>query len=53
MDGGLETKPIVQARSQNFAMGRAVLGIWGQSPQPPEANGGMGAKPPVTGSMGV
>ena len=36
-----------QARSQKFAMGEAVLGVWGRSPQPPEANGGLGAKPPA------
>ena len=29
-----------QARSQKFAMGRAVLGVWGRGPQSPEANGG-------------
>ena len=47
MDGGLEAKPSVQARSQKFAMSGAVFGIWGRSPQPPEANGGMGSKPPA------
>ena len=31
-----------QARSQKFTMGGAVLGVWGRSPQPPEA-GGLGA----------
>ena len=31
-----------QARSQKFAMGGAVFGVWGRSPQPPEANGGLG-----------
>ena len=32
-----------QARSQKFAMG-----VWGRSPQLPEA-GGLGAKPPAAG----
>ena len=41
-----------QARSQKFAMGGAVLGVWGRSPQPPEANGGLGAKPPAAGGWG-
>ena len=50
----------VQARSQKFAMGGAVLGVlfwgsgcFGRSPQPPEANGGVGAKPPAAGGTGV
>ena len=30
----------------------AVLGVWGRSPQPPEANGGLGAKPPAAGGWG-
>ena len=42
----------MQARSQKFAMGGAVLGVWGRSPQPPEANGGLGAKPPAAGGWG-
>ena len=40
MDGGLEAKPPVQARSQKFAMGGLCLGFRGLRPQPPEANGG-------------
>ena len=54
-----------QARSRKFAMGGAVWGVWGRSPQPPEANGGwgrspqlpeaggLGAKPPAAGGTGV
>ena len=42
---------LAQARSQKFAMG-AVWGVWGRSPQPLEANGGMGAKPPASGGWG-
>ena len=42
----------VQGRSQKCAMGGAVLGVWGRSPQPPEANGGLGAKPPAAESWG-
>ena len=42
----------MQARSQKFAMGGAVVGVWGRSPQPPEANGGLGAKPPAAGDLG-
>ena len=54
-----------QARSQKFAMGglfwgsgggapsrRRPMGVWGRSPQPPEA-GGLGAKPPAAGGTGV
>ena len=41
-----------QARSQKFAMGGAVLGVWGQGPQSPEANGGEGAKPPAAEDLG-
>ena len=42
----------IQARSQKFAMGGAVLGVWGRSPQPLEANGGLGAKPPAAEGWG-
>ena len=31
--------------------GGAVLGVWGRSPQLPEANGGFGAKPPAAGGQ--
>ena len=41
-----------QARSQKFAMGGAVLGVWGRSPQPLEP-GGLGAEPPAAGGTGV
>ena len=54
-----------QARSQKFAMGglfggsgggapsrRRPMGVWGRSPQLPEA-GGLGAKPPAAGGTGV
>ena len=41
-----------QARSQKFVMGGAVWGVWGRSPQPPEANGGLGAKPSAAGGWG-
>ena len=30
----------------------AVLGVWGQSPQPPETNGGLGAKPSAAEGWG-
>ena len=40
-----------QARSQKFEIGGAVLGVWGRSPQPPEANGGLGAKPSAAGGQ--
>ena len=37
----------MQARSQKLAMGLgAVLEVWGQSSQPPEARG-LGAEPPA------
>ena len=36
-----------EARSQKFAIEGAVVGVWGQSPQPPEAIGGLGAEPPA------
>ena len=42
-----------QARSQKFAKGGAVWGVWGRSPQPPEANGGLGAEPPAAGGWGL
>ena len=38
-----------QARSQKFEMG----GVWGRSPQPPETNGGQGAKPPAAGGSKI
>ena len=41
-----------QARSQKFAMGGLFGGVWGRSLQPPEANGGLGAKPPAAGGWG-
>ena len=40
-----ETTPLVQARSQKFAMGGAVWGVWGRSPQLPEARGCGGGAP--------
>ena len=33
--------------------GGAVLGVWGRSPQPPEANGSLGAKPPAAEGWGL
>ena len=48
----LKTGTLAQARSQKFAMGGAFWGVWGRSPQPPEANGGLGAKPPAAGGWG-
>ena len=54
-----------QARSQKFAMGGLFggsgggdpsrlrpMGVWGRSPQLPEA-GGLGAMPPAAGGTGV
>ena len=41
-----------QARSRKFAMGGAVLGVWGRSPQLLEA-GSLGAKPPAARGTGV
>ena len=38
--------------ARNSQWGGAVLGVWGRSPQPPEANGGLGAKPPAAGGWG-
>ena len=38
--------------ARNSQWGGAILGVWGRSPQPPEANGGLGAKPPATGGWG-
>ena len=32
--------------------GEAVLKVWGPSPQPPEINGGLGAKPPAARGWG-
>ena len=43
----------IQARSQKFSMGGTVLGVWGRSPQPPEANGDLRAKLSAAGGMGV
>ena len=42
---------LVQARYQKLAT-RAVLGVWGRSPQPPEVKGLWGAKPPAAGGWG-
>jgi len=47
---------------QYIAVGRRVArisswgansGVWGRSPQSPEANGGLGAKPPAAGGLGA
>ena len=38
--------------ARNSQWGGAVWGVWGRSPQPPEANGGLGAKPPAAGGWG-
>ena len=46
------TNMLSQARSQKFAMGGAVLRVWGRSPQLPEA-GSLEAKPPAAGGTGV
>ena len=43
------TDSLLQARSQKFVMGGTVWWVWGRSPQPPEANGGLGAKPQGAG----
>ena len=32
---------------------RVVLEVWGRSPRPPEANGGLGAKHPAAGVWGL
>ena len=53
LDGGTLKLDGGQARSQKFAMGGAVLGVWEWSPQTPEANGGVGAKPPAAGGWGL
>ena len=53
MDGGLEAKLPVQARSQKSAMRGAILEIWGRSPQPAEGIGGVEAKSRAVGSTGV
>ena len=37
----------IQARSQKFAMRRAILVVWGLRRQPPEASGGLEAEPPA------
>ena len=59
MDGGLEAKPPVQARSQKFAMGGcfgnlgveppAAGGQWGYGGKAPSRRkqGGLGAEPPA------
>ena len=38
--------------ARNSQWGGAVWGVWGRNPQPPEANGGVGAKPPAAGGWG-
>ena len=44
-----------QARSEKICNGGTVSETWGQSLQPPEAIGGLGAKPPVSvgGPFGI
>ena len=41
-DCGSEVQIYIQARSQKFAVGGAVVGAWGRIPQPPEARGSGG-----------
>ena len=50
-----ETTPLVQARSQKFAMGGLFAGSGGEAPnrRRPMGAGGLGAKPPATGGTGV
>ena len=45
---------VSQAYSQKFVMGGGGgnLGVWGQSPTPLEANGGLKAKPRAVGGWG-
>ena len=53
--GGLGADPPAaegQWGSGGEAPSRRRLGGWGQSPQPPETNGGLGAKPPAAGGWG-
>ena len=38
--------------ARNPQWGGGCLGVWGRSPQPLEANGGLGAKPPAAGGWG-
>ena len=42
-----------QAHSQKFTIRGAALGVWGLSPHPPEAIGGLGVKPTAAGGTEV
>ena len=44
---------ITRRVARNSQWGGLFEGVWGRSPQPPEANGGLGAKPPAAGGTGV
>ena len=46
-------RKVWQARNQKVAIEGAVFGVWGPSPQSPEAIGGLGAKLPAAGGTGV
>ena len=45
-------KLVARHVARNSQWGGAVLGVWGWSPQPPEANGELGEKPPVASGWG-
>ena len=38
--------------ARNSQWGGCFWGVWGRSPQPPDASGGLGAKPPAAGGWG-
>ena len=42
--------PVARRVARNSEWG-ADLGVWGQSPQPPEANGGLRVKAPAAGGL--
>ena len=46
------TRSYLFGRVARKSLWGAVLGVWGRSPQPPEANGGLGAKPAAAGGCG-
>ena len=42
---------ITRRVARNSQWGEAAMGVWGRSPQQPEANGGVGANPPAAGGQ--
>ena len=52
LESKLQALKVLRRRVARNSQWGDCLGVWVRSPQPPEANGGLGAKPPAAGGWG-